>query len=79
MTGVQTCALPILATWIVESDQKLRMDRRFQLVRPADGVTLLRARTTFVCIELSSGRPRRMPVEFIEGYGRALLGAAPAL
>jgi len=68
-----------MATWIVESDQKLRMDRRFQLVRPADGVTLLRARTTFVCIELSSGRPRRMPVEFIEGYGRALLGAAPAL
>jgi len=67
-----------MATWIVESDQKLRMDRRFQLVRPADGVTLLRARTTFVCIELSSGRPRRMPVEFIEGYGRALLGAAPA-
>jgi acyl-CoA thioester hydrolase len=68
-----------MATWIVESDQKLRMDRRFQLVRPADGVTLLRARTTFVCIELSSGRPKRMPVEFIEGYGRALLGAAPAL
>ncbi|MDF3934134.1 acyl-CoA thioesterase [Pseudomonas citronellolis] len=67
-----------MGTWIVESDQKLRMDRCFQLVRPADGVTLLRARTTFVCIELSSGRPKRMPAEFIEGYGRALLGAAPA-
>ncbi|MED5611358.1 thioesterase family protein [Pseudomonas sp. JH-2] len=67
-----------MGTWIVESDQKLRMDRRFQLVRPADGVTLLRARTTFVCIELSSGRPKRMPAEFIEGYGRALLGATPA-
>lgn len=66
-----------MGTWIVESDQKLRMDRQFQLVRPADGVTLLRARTTFVCIELSSGRPKRMPVEFIDGYGRALLGAAP--
>lgn len=67
-----------MGTWIVESDQKLRMDRQFQLVRPADGVTLLRARTTFVCIELSSGKPKRMPTEFIEGYGRALLGAAPA-
>ncbi|CDF85214.1 acyl-CoA thioesterase [Pseudomonas sp. QL9] len=66
-----------MGTWIVESDQKLRMDRQFQLVRPADGVTLLRARTTFVCIELSSGKPKRMPAEFIEGYGRALLGAAP--
>ncbi|MCY1208658.1 tol-pal system-associated acyl-CoA thioesterase [compost metagenome] len=61
-----------MGTWIVESDQKLKMDRRFQLVRPEDGATLLRARTTFVCIELSSGRPRRMPSEFVEGYGSAL-------
>lgn len=65
-----------LATWIVESDQRLKMTRHFQLVRPADAVTLLRAQTTFVCIELSSGRPKRMPAEFIEGYGRALLPAA---
>lgn len=62
-----------MATWIVHSDQRLKMDRCFQLVRPHDGVTLLRARTTFVCIELSSGRPKRMPPEFIEGYGVALL------
>jgi acyl-CoA thioester hydrolase len=62
-----------VATWIVQSDQRLKMDRCFQLVRPQDGVTLLRARTTFVCIELSSGRPKRMPPEFIEGYGAALL------
>ncbi|WP_342245629.1 acyl-CoA thioesterase [Pseudomonas sp. OTU5201] len=61
-----------MATWIVESDQRLKMDRRFQLVRPDDGTTLLRAKTTFVCIELSSGRPKRMPTEFVEGYGRAL-------
>jgi acyl-CoA thioester hydrolase len=61
-----------MATWIVESDQRLKMDRRFQLLRPEDGVTLLRAKTTFVCIELSSGKPKRMPAEFVEGYGRAL-------
>ncbi|MEX6503010.1 acyl-CoA thioesterase [Pseudomonas zhanjiangensis] len=61
-----------MATWIVESDQRLKMDRRFQLIRPADGTTLLRARTTFVCIELSTGKPRRMPAEFVDGYGRAL-------
>jgi acyl-CoA thioester hydrolase len=59
-------------TWIVEWDGRLRMKRQFQLIRPADGATLLRAMTTFVCIELSSGKPRRMPTEFIEGYGRAL-------
>ncbi|MNY51707.1 hypothetical protein D3C86_1873220 [compost metagenome] len=48
------------------------MTRRFQLIRPSDATTLLRAQTTFVCIELSSGRPKRMPAEFIEGYGAAL-------
>lgn len=32
-----------LATWIVDWDQRLRMTRRFQLKRPSDGVTLLRA------------------------------------
>ncbi|WP_017937791.1 acyl-CoA thioesterase [Zestomonas thermotolerans] len=61
-----------IGTWIVESDQRLKMTRRFQLIRPADATTLLRAQTTFVCIELSSGRPKRMPAEFIEGYGAAL-------
>ncbi|WP_130909170.1 acyl-CoA thioesterase [Pseudomonas mucidolens] len=61
-----------LATWIVDWDQRLKMIRRFQLLRPRDGSTLLRAQTTFVCIELSSGKPKRMPAEFIDGYGVAL-------
>lgn len=62
-----------MATWIAHSDQRLRMDRYFQLVRVADGVTLLRAKTTFVCIELSTGRPKRMPPEFVQGYGAVML------
>jgi acyl-CoA thioester hydrolase len=66
-----------LATWIVDSDQRLKMKRNFQLARPADGVTLLRAQTTFVCIQLSTGRPKRMPEAFIEGYGKALVQPYP--
>jgi acyl-CoA thioester hydrolase len=62
-----------LATWIIDSDGKLQMNRHFQLIRPSQGLTLLRARTTFVCIELSSGRPRRMPEVFLSGYGQALI------
>ena len=46
------------------------------VARPADGATLLRARMRFACIELSSGRPRRMPREFLEGYGPAVLDIA---
>ncbi|PVZ16179.1 MULTISPECIES: thioesterase family protein [unclassified Pseudomonas] len=62
----------LMGTWIVDWDEKLRMNRRFQLLRPTDGTTLLRAQTTFVCIELSTGKPKRMPPEFIEGYGAAI-------
>ncbi|MFH7365646.1 acyl-CoA thioesterase, partial [Pseudomonas syringae pv. tagetis] len=41
--------------------------------RPADNLTLLRALTSFVCIELCTGRPKRMRAEFVEGYGAAIL------
>ncbi|MHB0776826.1 acyl-CoA thioesterase [Halomonas sp. WWR20] len=60
-----------LATWIVACDGRLTLTRRFQLLRPADGRTLLRARTRFACIELSSGRARRMPDEYVAVYGSA--------
>ncbi|PMR76283.1 acyl-CoA thioesterase [Billgrantia endophytica] len=62
-----------LATWIVGCDGRLTLTRRFQLRRPADGRTLLRARTRFACIELSSGRPRRLPAEYAATYGGALV------
>jgi acyl-CoA thioester hydrolase len=62
----------ILGTWLTNWDKRLRMTRCFQLIRSSDTITLLRAQTTFVCIELSSGKPRRMPEEFIHGYGQAL-------
>lgn len=60
-----------MGTWIVAPDNRLKMDRLFQLIRPADGATLLRARTTFVCVQLTTGRPKRMPEEFLTGYGKA--------
>lgn len=66
----------VAATWIVSWDRKLTMARRFQIVRPADGVTLLRGGMRFACIEISSGKPRRMPKEFLDGYGPAVLGEA---
>jgi acyl-CoA thioester hydrolase len=66
-----------MATWIVESDQRLKMTRHFQLWRPEDASTLLRAQTTFVCIEISSGKPKRMPAEFLELYGAAVTEACP--
>lgn len=63
----------VAATWITQWDKKLTMQRDFQIIRVEDGVTLLRATMRFACIDLSSGRPRRMPQEFIDGYGAAVL------
>ena len=62
-----------VATWITQWDRKLTMEREFQVIRHSDKTTLLRAGMRFACIELSSGRPRRLPPEFIDGYGPAVL------
>ena len=57
-----------IATWIAESDGRLRVERRFQVVRAADHATLARARTEYVCINLDSGRAVRMPELFSRAY-----------
>lgn len=62
-----------LATWIVEMDNKLRISRQFQLINPHNQQTNLRAKTIFCCIQLSTGKPKRMPREFIECYGKVVL------
>jgi acyl-CoA thioester hydrolase len=57
-----------IATWIVESDRKLRVTRRFQLRHAGDGGTLARATTQYVCLNLDTGRAARMPPEFSAAY-----------
>jgi acyl-CoA thioester hydrolase len=57
-----------VATWIADSG-RLRVERRFQVVRAADEATLARARTEYVCINLDSGRAVRMPELFARAYG----------
>ena len=66
----------VVATWITDWDRKLTMHREFQVIRCSDSVTLLRARMRFACIDLTSGRPRRMPQEFLTGYAPAVLSGA---
>jgi acyl-CoA thioester hydrolase len=57
-----------VATWITRADARLRVERRFQLVRASDGETLARARIEYVCINLDSGRATRMPEQFASAY-----------
>ena len=63
-----------LATWLLAGDGKLTMERRFQLARNRDQATVLRGHWDLVCIELGSGRVRRMPPEFCRVYLTATVG-----
>jgi acyl-CoA thioester hydrolase len=58
----------LVGTWIVGTDTKLRVERRFQVRRARDGETLARARIDYVCINLDSGRATRMPESFQHSY-----------
>ncbi len=56
----------ILGTWLTGYDGRFRSSRQFQLVRPTDGKTLMRAVSTHACVDMKSQRPSRAPREFAE-------------
>lgn len=57
-----------VATWISENDQRISIWRAFRIRRIFDGRELFRARTQYVTVGLSNGRPRRMPPAFVDAY-----------
>jgi acyl-CoA thioester hydrolase len=67
-----------VATWPVRNDNKLRIERRFQVRRAADGATLLRALIHYVCIDLHTGKAKRMPEPFTRYSVRPDVAAAVA-
>jgi len=58
----------VVATWIAHSDEKLRVTRKFQIVAERTRKTLVRATVEYVCLVLSTGRPARLPPEFLSRY-----------
>lgn len=62
----------VLGTWLSGSDGKITLERQFQLINLRDNSTVLRGRWELVCIEISTGRPRRMPPEFTSAYLAAI-------
>ncbi|SDM52474.1 acyl-CoA thioesterase [Maricaulis salignorans] len=66
------------AVWISKSDGRLRAERRYQFVRPSDGVTVFRALTKVVCFQLSTGKPARM-TEIFKSHYSVLPSVAAAL
>lgn len=54
--------------WIVKNDGRLRATRAFQILRVADASCVMRAEIDYICIKVASGRPSRMPEEFVSAY-----------
>ena len=63
----------LLGTWLPDCDNRLQSARQFQLVRVRDGRTLVRAFSTHACVNMKTQRPARMPAEFAECLGGALV------
>jgi acyl-CoA thioester hydrolase len=57
-----------VGNWIAVCDGRVRATRRFQIRRADDGSTLLRGEIDYVCLNLATGRPARMPDEFRNRY-----------
>ncbi|CAD0187233.1 hypothetical protein RUESEDTHA_04145 [Ruegeria sp. THAF57] len=58
----------VVFNWVSLNDHRLRASRRFQVVRLRDGQTILRAKSDYVCTNLTNGRPARMPEIFKTAY-----------
>ncbi|PTQ90479.1 acyl-CoA thioesterase [Agitococcus lubricus] len=57
-----------IGTWISANDGKLSTTRDYQIIRVADGKTVLTGQTQFVTVDMKTGKPKRMPDEFISAY-----------
>jgi len=58
----------VISTWITETDSKLKLSRLFQVIRVKDNKTVFRSNVDYVCINLDTYKPTRMPDLFREAY-----------
>lgn len=57
-----------VATWLVSSDKKLRLERQFQINNVNTGACIMQATWSLICVTLSSGKATRFPKEFLAAY-----------
>jgi acyl-CoA thioester hydrolase len=57
-----------VGNWICASDGKLRVSRCYQLINIEKNLTVMRGEVDFICMNLSNGRPVRMPPELAQAY-----------
>lgn len=57
-----------IGTWISANDGKLSTVRDYQIIRLADNKTVLTGQTHFITVDMTTGKPKRMPPEFVAAY-----------
>ena len=57
-----------VGTWISANDGKLSTVRDYQIIRMSDNKTVFMGQTCFVTVDMVTGKPKRMPAEFIAAY-----------
>lgn len=62
-----------ISTCLVSCDMKMRMQRDFQIINTAKDLLVFEGSWKFLCIEISSGKPKRIPPLFLDKYGKALV------
>ena len=63
----------IIGTWIATNDNRFNSQRNYQIIRLSDDKTILRAETDWVSVNIQTGKPQRMPEEFIQCYKPTIL------
>lgn len=62
----------LIATWIADNDSRIRLTRRFEIRRADNGEVCFNGQTLFVTVDMNTGKPVRMPREFVEAYKKSV-------
>lgn len=62
----------LVGTWLTACDNRLRLERRFQIVNQATQHTVLRGHWLLIGINMQTGKPARFPADFVSCYGAAV-------
>jgi acyl-CoA thioester hydrolase len=63
----------LVATWLTACDEKLRLERRFQIVNGQTGATVMRGHWLLICVTITTGKPTRFPQEFLNTYSSTVI------
>lgn len=65
----------LIGTWLVACDGKLSCERKFEIKRKQDGQTVAKGVWKLICIDIATGKPKRMPNIFRDVYCAAIVNS----